>query len=153
MSTERYPHCKKCKKILEDCGCDGYQGSYYPDPTPVPEGLRREGDTAMIRGDERAIEEFREAQRLAEFLTSEFDRLGIPQARRIFAFSIMMAAWLLDADSTFTMLEQTSGRILTDDEKMQHFVDQTKELAELGRKQRQLEKEGNDGSAEPKKYH
>lgn len=24
------PHCKKCRKVLEDCGCDGYQGSYVP---------------------------------------------------------------------------------------------------------------------------
>jgi hypothetical protein len=25
-----YPHCVTCKKVLEDCGCDGYQGSYHP---------------------------------------------------------------------------------------------------------------------------
>ena len=25
-----YPHCKGCHKVLEDCGCDGFQGTYYP---------------------------------------------------------------------------------------------------------------------------
>lgn len=25
-----YPHCATCRKVLEDCGCDGYQGSYIP---------------------------------------------------------------------------------------------------------------------------
>lgn len=30
-STDRklYPHCVTCNKVIEDCGCDGWQGVYY----------------------------------------------------------------------------------------------------------------------------
>lgn len=30
MQRVGYPHCVSCKKVIEDCGCDGYQGSYIP---------------------------------------------------------------------------------------------------------------------------
>lgn len=40
-----YPHCNACKKVLEDCGCDGPQGTFYPG-TRCPTGESCDGPAA-----------------------------------------------------------------------------------------------------------
>ena len=47
-----YPHCVRCRKVLEDCGCAGWQGKYYPEvgeqPPGAPAGVGPPGAVPLL---------------------------------------------------------------------------------------------------------
>ena len=89
--------------------------------------------------------------KLARFLTGEFDRLNLSPAVVIMALVDVFAGMLVAVDGEISLYEVQTGKLATDNDRIEDFVNGVRETAAAMRKR--LQEEAANGSTEPQGSH